>query len=412
MNVRSLVKHLSRSLNHFVKGQHASTPLVWSLILLLLMAFLLPYFLFKDLYANVVTYGSLALAPLCLAAYFRERSGALITWGVIAIGIAGSLWIHQGTNWSRVEVNNFFFGNLIGLLVGLIMAQYFHLLRQNATARLETEQQRQAKELQEHLNSLKDQLIMHLSHELRTPLTAVQGYLELLSMYQQPLDEEQRATFLEFARQGCLDLLDLITNILDVNTLEEQQHPPLEPVALAHVVRGMVEQWDPRVRQEHQVEVEVPEDLNIQATPQYLLQVLRNLFSNALKYSPPHSRIVISVTESANPLEKASLPTVCIRVKDEGPGLSPMEIPLLFHKFTRLKRDLHSSVPGTGLGLYICKRLVEAMQGHIWVESSGKAGEGSCFCVQLFAVSPARVLSEEGADTPGTGEPMTHETLM
>lgn len=166
------------------------------------------------------------------------------------------------------------------------MAQYFYMRRQTAAARLEAEQQRQARKIQEQLNSLKDQLLIHLSHGLRTPLTTVQGYIELLSTYQQQLGEEQRARFFEYANQGCVDLLNLITNILDVRDLGGQSDLPLEPVALAQVVRDMMEQWDPRSRQEYQVEVDVPEDMSVRAVPQYLLQVLRNLFSNALKYSP------------------------------------------------------------------------------------------------------------------------------
>ena len=384
--------------DRFLKGRQTSMPLAWGLILLLLVAFLLPYFLFNRLYDEAVTYGSLALAPLFLAAYLRERNGVLITWGLLLIGIACSQWIHHGMNWSRAEINNFSFGNLVGLIISLIMAQYFSMHRQNAASRLEAQQQQRAKEVQEQLNSLKDQLLIHLSHELRTPLTAIQGYLELLSTYQQNLNDEQRAQFLEYASQGCIDLLNLITNILDVKDIEGQTDSPLETIALAPVVRGMVEQWDPRSRQGYQIEVDVPENVTVQAVPQYLLQVLRNLLSNALKYSPPCSRIVISAAiNSAAQREKATLPTVSISVKDEGPGIPATEIPLLFNKFTRLKRDLSGPVPGTGLGLYICRQLVEAMQGSIWVESSGKAGEGSRFCFLLMSASSPRVSSREGA---------------
>ncbi len=399
---------LSQLRDRFLKGRQTGAPFAWSLILFLLVAFLLPYFLFNHLYDEAVTYGSLALAPLFLAAYLRERNGVLITWGLLLIGIACSQWIHHGMNWSRAEINNFSFGNVVGLTIGLIMAQYFSIHRRAVAMRIEAEQQRQAREVQEQLNSLKDQLLIHLSHELRTPLTTVQGYLELLSTYQHQLNEEQRAQFFAYASQGCVDLLTLITNILDVNNLGVQPDLPLEPIALAQVVRDMVEQWEPRSRQEYRVEVDVPEDIVVQAVLQYLLQVLRNLFSNALKYSPPGSRIVISATiNSAAQRGKATLPTVCVSVKDEGPGIPDTEIPLLFNKFTRLKRDLSGPVPGTGLGLYICKQLVEAMQGRIWVESSGKAGEGSRFCFLLMSAPSPHILSKEGDDSSRTVEPLT-----
>jgi signal transduction histidine kinase len=103
-----------------------------------------------------------------------------------------------------------------------------------------------------------------------------------------------------------------------------------------------------------------------------------------LKYSPVSSLVIISASPSdAVGRESDSSSLVCICVKDTGPGIPAEEIPFLFEKFVRLKRDLSSPVRGTGLGLYISKELVEAMGGRIWVESSGIPGEGSRFCFTL-----------------------------
>ena len=74
---------------------------------------------------------------------------------------------------------------------------------------------------------------------------------------------------------------------------------------------------------------------------------------------------------------------MCLCVQDEGPGIPPEELPLLFQKFVRLQRDLSGTVQGSGLGLYISKQFVEAMQGRIWAESAGIAGQGSRFYVAL-----------------------------
>jgi signal transduction histidine kinase len=79
---------------------------------------------------------------------------------------------------------------------------------------------------------------------------------------------------------------------------------------------------------------------------------------------------------------------VNISVEDLGPGIPPEDIPLLFGQFVRLKRDLAGAVRGTGLGLYVCKNLVEAMEGHIWVESPGIPGQGSSFGFTLPCVLP------------------------
>jgi signal transduction histidine kinase len=107
-----------------------------------------------------------------------------------------------------------------------------------------------------------------------------------------------------------------------------------------------------------------------------LRQILLNLVGNALKYSPAGTGIEIS-----SELQDEQLAVV--RVCDHGAGVPPEDQPRLFERFMRLERDMNSPVRGVGLGLYICKQLVEAMGGHIWVESSGIPGEGSCFAFTL-----------------------------
>jgi len=109
------------------------------------------------------------------------------------------------------------------------------------------------------------------------------------------------------------------------------------------------------------------------------------LFSNAFKYSPRQTLVLIKAAyeDAENASVKDAVPHVAISVKDAGLGIPPAEQSLLFEKFVRLKRDLKGTVRGSGLGLYISKQLVEAMGGHIWIESSGRTGEGSCFCFTL-----------------------------
>ena len=122
--------------------------------------------------------------------------------------------------------------------------------------------------------------------------------------------------------------------------------------------------------------MDVPEQVTVLADEQALRQVLRNLLSNTFKYAPKGTPVSIRAVVDERP-------QVCICVQDAGPGIPPSELPLLFQKFVRLKRDLSGTVRGTGLGLYISKRLIEAMHGQIWAESSGEPGEGSCFCFTL-----------------------------
>lgn len=127
------------------------------------------------------------------------------------------------------------------------------------------------------------------------------------------------------------------------------------------------------------MELCIPPSLAVQADPARLRQVLLNVSVNALKYSPPGSPIIFSARPIRDPV-----PSVVMSVIDKGNGIVPRDQDRLFQRFIRLERDLNSTIRGSGLGLYISRRLVEAMGGKIWVESSGIPGEGSSFNIQLL----------------------------
>jgi len=258
---------------------------------------------------------------------------------------------------------------------------------QRANAQIEEKAQIEAAyEQQRRLNELKDQYVMNVSHELRTPLTQVYGYLELLGIYQETLTSEKRTRFIQQATQGCETLLMLINTILDaVGTGSQMTPPQSQKLVMADLVHEVLERFEPQ-RQEHPVHLEIAEGLAVQTDRQFLYQVLCNLLSNAFKYTPPQTPVRIVATRcdpASNGADDLSEVRIC--VQDTGPGIPPEDIPLLFGKFVRLKRDLASSIRGTGLGLYISKQLVEAMGGNIWVESAGIAGQGSRFYITLPA---------------------------
>jgi signal transduction histidine kinase len=259
-----------------------------------------------------------------------------------------------------------------------------------ANTQLETQatQIAAAYEQQLHLNELKDQFLLNVNHELRTPLTAIHGYLELLQEYQGQLDAARQVSFIRLAVQGCEELQQLVNNVLDAIHGDFQGiAPQFEVFPVIAVVSEVIDLFEPQKRQDYQIIVEIPETLTVEADRQHTHQILLNLLSNAFKYSPKQTPVVVSaqISDFSTP-EGQVCPQVCICVQDAGPGIPPSEIPLLFGKFVRLKRDIVGYVRGTGLGLYICKQLVEAMDGHIWVESSGIVGQGSRFCFTLPSV--------------------------
>ena len=234
----------------------------------------------------------------------------------------------------------------------------------------------------QELDQLKDQFMVTASHELRTPLTAVQGYLELLENYHTTLAPEQLEEFLDKASRGCEELVLLLNNVMDASRLEIEagiRPASLERVAVREVIEHVVDLILLQATQEHRdIQVSVPSQLAVRADPTRLRQVIRNLSVNALKYSPAGTPVLFS----ARAVFQQS-PSVILSVSDYGKGIAPQDQGKLFQRFVRLESDLNSTVRGSGLGLYISRRLVEAMNGKIWIESTGKPGEGSTFCIQL-----------------------------
>jgi signal transduction histidine kinase len=261
-----------------------------------------------------------------------------------------------------------------------LAAEHERLLAQQAEHHVTLAYEQQCK-----VNDIKDQFLLNVSHELRTPLTELGGFLEMLKEYFELLAPEERARLLAQALESHQDLVSLVNRVLEsISVAEELPPPQCEAVSLHQLVQEVITHFDPRNVSSYTIHLQIPEQIMVWADPQYLRQVLRNLLSNIFKYVPAQTEIGIEAAQAS------SSSPVYITVRDMGPGIPPEEIALLFERFARLRRDLAGSTRGTGLGLYICKRLVEAMRGHIWVESTGCPGEGCRFYFTL--PSPASLL--------------------
>jgi signal transduction histidine kinase len=295
---------------------------------------------------------------------------------IIGLGLLGLCWVVLRTYRRKLDE-----------------AKQTELAQLQETARLKTLQV----EEQRRLNQLKDQVLTHVSHELRTPLTSVAGYVELLREHQEKVDAKTQASWVDGVKQGCDQLVQLTNSILDAILVDhDRQHLHLEPTPVAPIVHKVLASFDPREVHAYAIRLDLPEYLTVWADQYALQQVLLNVLGNAFKYAPKQSPISIRAALSRHPSASAD-EHVCICVQDAGPGIPPDEVPLLFQKFVRLKRDLAGTVRGSGLGLYISRQLVEAMHGQMWVESSGKLGEGSSFYFTL--PSAAQPASEEGPNT-------------
>jgi signal transduction histidine kinase len=235
---------------------------------------------------------------------------------------------------------------------------------------------------------------MIASHELRTPLTAVQGYIELLCEHRETLTQEMQIEFLEKARVGCDELTLMVGNIMDANLVHvDLTKMYIHPILLGSTISHVLDILDATIqREKRSVIISVDSNLVISADDMRLRQILLNLVSNALKYSPPGTDVEICAVEDGV--------DVRISVRDYGLGVPLEKQQLLFERFMRLERDLNSPVRGAGLGLYICDQLVRAMGGRIWVESSGIAGEGSIFTFVLQRSSIDQAQPREVVELP------------
>lgn len=346
---------------------------------------------------------SILVVPMALCAWMFKRRGVFIALGTMLLVLWMFYAIHAGTLFLPFPmVMAFVLGCGSLLIEGVLISS------QRDALDLADEAQRKIAtvyEQQQQLNQTRDQFILNVNHELRTPLTAVYGYLELLLTHNEFLDAETQATFLKNAMYSCEELQLLVNNVLDtIQVGTEKDQIPLEELSVLEVVQEVVGHADPRWLQEHNIRLEVPEYLVVRANAQYFRQVLRNLLSNAFKYAPVETPLLIKAELYGQTVQLSHpSPQICISVKDSGPGIPPEEIPRLFAQFVRLRRDVTGKVRGTGLGLYVSKQLIEAMSGTIWVESSGVPGEGSRFCFTLPCVPRPKMIPK----TKNTPQPQT-----
>lgn len=240
---------------------------------------------------------------------------------------------------------------------------------------------RVAQVIKSRLSRQSDMLLYFLSivsHELRAPLAAVQNYLQvMLSGYAGPLTSDQE-TMLERSVLRLDEMSALISGVLDLARMHpEQLQQAMEPVDLSEVVVEAVEDVQIRLKQKEQsLVLDAPDEFpELVAAHGRLRQVLSNLLSNAIKFSPQGSTVSLSVRSQAQ--------GVRFEVIDQGPGIPRDEMPHVFEAFYRVQGS--AEIAGLGLGLSIVKRIVDAHNGRIWVESPYPPGsrDGSRFVVEL-----------------------------
>jgi len=260
---------------------------------------------------------------------------------------------------------------------------YSHRLEQKSQE-LEraTQELRAANERLTELDRMKDEFVSTVSHELRTPLTSIRSFTEILNDNPQ-LPAAERARFLGIVIKETERLTRLIGQVLDVSRLESgrvEWHESL--LDMREVIEDTAASTSQLFRERNvRLECNLPGRVpKVRADLDRIVQVVVNLLSNAVKFiEPGQGRVEVALAEDGGFLR--------VDVRDNGPGISPQHHELIFEKFRQAGDPLTGKPQGSGLGLYISRRIIEHSGGRLWVES--RPGQGACFSFTLPLVSEA-----------------------
>jgi signal transduction histidine kinase len=246
-------------------------------------------------------------------------------------------------------------------------------------AQLAVEQETAIERLRE-LDALKNDFVAMVSHDLRSPMATISGFAGTLRVNWDAFDDNHKREILDRISATTDHLARLVENILQVAQIESGKFrydiKPFDFVKLVERTVDEARRIDPHRRredsdlEERMITLRIDDDLSLANGDELRQwQILTNLLSNALKFSPPEEALKVDVTGRGDEIQ--------IAIEDRGVGIKPEDKDKLFKKFSRLEQPQGQKIKGTGLGLYICRNMIEAQGGRIWVES--EPGEGSTF---------------------------------
>jgi PAS domain S-box-containing protein len=237
-------------------------------------------------------------------------------------------------------------------------------------------------------NDKKDEFLGLVSHELRTPITTILGNAKILNERGTRLSERQLQQAYSDVQQEAQRLSRIIQNMLAIARLDRGRRIEIEPVVIGAVLNRVVASHAEE-HPEHHFHAETPRNIVVDANELLVEQVLSNLLGNAGKYA--ESGTCINVRSRVDGRE------CVVTIEDDGVGIDPSEAEMLFDPFYRSART--SPAAGMGIGLSVCRRLVEVMGGRIWAEPGASRG-----AVFSFALPLSRA-PDSGNERPGPSEP-------
>jgi chemotaxis family two-component system sensor kinase Cph1 len=248
------------------------------------------------------------------------------------------------------------------------------------TERKQAEEKAREAEALKEIEQLRKELLADISHELRTPLASIKGFSTMLLDYEKRLKADEKRKYLRTIDEATDRLVELISQLLDLSRLDAGKMViDKKYTNLDKLLRDVI--GEARVRSSrHRLKLDLSENLPwLNIDPKRIRQVIDNLIDNAAKYSEADTEIIIAARRNAG--------DILISITDQGIGIPQQDIPRLFGYMFRSAKSRVLGIPGAGLGLSICKRLVEAHGGSIWIES--KEGKGTrCFFTLPVIVVP------------------------
>jgi two-component system, OmpR family, sensor histidine kinase VicK len=247
------------------------------------------------------------------------------------------------------------------------------------------------------IERMKDEFIAVVSHELRTPLTSLHSALKILATGRLGTLSSDGQQLLAIADENTERLVRLVNSVLDLQRIESGA-VTIEKQACnaADLLVQAVEAMQPMAQQHGITLVDRPVDVQIWADADYILQTLTNLISNAIKFSAPGSKVWLTVNDRQPPTSGSKSPrtskskaakasqVVLFQVRDEGQGIPAHKLASVFERFQQVDSSDSRKKGGTGLGLTICRKIIDRHEGKIWVDST--LGVGSTFSFTLPAL--------------------------
>jgi signal transduction histidine kinase len=223
------------------------------------------------------------------------------------------------------------------------------------------------------LEKVKDEFVATASHDLRNPITTIKGYSHLIKQAG-PMNEHQ-LDFIQRIQNAAIHMSELVDNMLDLTKMDLGVELSRQSVDMAFMLAQLADEFKPQAGAKEQTLTLEQTNLSsfVEGDTLKLGQALRNLVSNAIKYTPNGGRVTLVLEHAYD--------SINIRIKDTGYGIPASDLPHIFDRFYRVRNNGHDEIQGSGLGLAIVKSIAQQHGGDVTVES--EQGKGSCFTMVL-----------------------------